>query len=279
MTVSEHFFNNYLPNMAIEFRRLYHVFPSTTLAVSLLFVLAACSSTPGINSSGPIETRDVLRLVSERNSAITAVEGYGTISIDSPEMSNSASISVKMLRPDSLQLDINGPFGVTVVRSLVTRNSFIFYDGFNNTVAEGPTTSDNLRKVLRVGLEFEDILDIVSGAIRLPDESLGLPEGFRDNDNYMLTWKGDTGSREYTVDLRYRAVRRYIRRDKTGDIMEEVNYKDFRKRGQHHLPQVMSISRPASEESLSLVFQNQTVNDFPVQFSFSAPRSAKRVYF
>jgi hypothetical protein len=265
--------------MTIDFRRAQSPFAQILTTLFAAAVFAACSSAPAIDTSGPIDPREVMRLVAERNNAITAVEGYGTISVDTPEMSNSGSITVKMLKPDSLQLDINGPFGMTIARSMLTSKDFIFYDGFNNTVSEGPTTADNLRRFLRVGLEFSDILDIISGAIRLPSEAMGQPDGYLDNGNYILTWKDDEGSREYTVDLKYLAVRRYIRRDSIGDVTEEVNYKDFRKRGDHQLPQVVSIARPAKEESLSLVFQSQTVNDFPVVFSFSAPKSARRIYF
>jgi outer membrane biogenesis lipoprotein LolB len=246
---------------------------------ALALFLVACSSTPAIDMSGPIDANDVLRLVAERNAAIRALEGYGSISIDSPELSNSGSISMKMLKPDSLQIDISGPFGVTVARSLITSRSFMFYDGFNNTVVEGPTTSDNLRRVLRVGLEFGDILSILSGAIALPERTGEGMDSYRDNDRYVFIIRDDAGSREYSVNLNYLAVQRFIRRDLAGDITEEVNYRDYRRKSGHTLPHVISISRPMYEESLSLVFQNQTVNDYPVTFTFSAPRSAKRVFF
>ncbi len=248
------------------------------LSFFALVLLAGCSGTPGIDMSGPIDAREVMRLVTERNAAIIAIEGYGSISIDSPEMSNSASISMKMLKPDSLQLDITGPFGVTVARSLVSSKGFIFYNGLENTVAEGPTTAANLRRFLRVTLEFSDILDILSGAIDLPATEV-VSDSRRENDLYILTWSDKDGSREYSVDLNYLAIRRYIRRNLDGDIMEEVNYKDYRKRGDVYLAQIVSISRPPQEESLSLVFQNQIVNDYPVVFTFSSPKSARRVYY
>jgi hypothetical protein len=39
------------------------------------------------------------------------------------------------------------------------------------------------------------------------------------------------------------------------------------------------ISRPELEESFSLVYDSQTINDIPVEFSFSYPPSARKISF
>lgn len=251
---------------------------SLILAISLLF--AGCASTPAIDTSKPIEYSRVMELVEQRNSALLSLEGYGKISIDSPEISNSGSVALTVLKPDSLQLEISGPFGVTLARVMVTCNDFVFYNGWENTVAEGETTIHNLRKFLRLALSFSDILDIMTGTL-----GFGLvprndaPATALDGSAYTLRWKIDGETQEYVVDLDYLAVQRYTRRDADGRILEEIIFRDFRKKSDLYLPQVVSINRPSTDESFSLVYSSQTINDLPVEFTFSYPKSARKISF
>lgn len=248
-------------------------------ASAILLLVTACSSTSGIDTSKPIDPAEVMRLVEKRNREIVALEGYGRISIDSPEFSGSGSINVKLLKPDSLQLDITAAFGVTIARGLLTSTTFQFYDGSNNTVVEGQSTAHNLRRLLRVGLEFGDILDVLSGTIRLPEHTASpAPEGVLQGDMYILTWSDEHGSMEYSIDPRYTAVRRLIRRDSFGDITEEVNFRDYRRKGSVFLPQIVSITKPSYDESLTVVYNNQAINELPMKFSFSFPKSARRIH-
>lgn len=258
-------------------RRQTPIHQSIILLLLGLAMLTACSSVPELDRSKPLDPTDIARRLEERANATQAVEAYGSISIDSPSFSGSSAMALKLLKPDSLQIEINGPFGMTLARGLVTSSLFLFYNGQDNTVAEGATNAENLRRILRVGLEFRDILDILSASMRLPGE--GVPDAYTQDDLYVLTWNNATQSSEYTVDLKYLAVRKFLRRNADGDIMEEVVYRDFRRKGDRYFPHAVSIARPDSEESISLQYQTLAINDLPISFNFTYPKSARRVYF
>ena len=250
------------------------------LAIFILSLLAGCAATPAIDTSKPVDPAEVMRLVTERNARLRSLEGYGKLSIDTPEFANSGAIAVTILKPDSLQLDVSGPFGMTAVRALVTREGFEFYNGLDNTVASGATNARNLRRVLRLSLRFKDIVNILTGtmdfALAPPDAA---PATKLDGSSDTMRWDIDDGSVEYTVDLDYLAVQRFVRRGDGGVIREEVVFRDFRRKSDLYLPQVLSISRPEASESFSLVYDSQSINDLPVEFTFSYPASARRISF
>ncbi|MDT8322539.1 MAG: DUF4292 domain-containing protein [Bacteroidota bacterium] len=254
----------------------FRLFPS----LILLSLLVGCAGTPAIDTSKPVDHREVMRLVGERNRSLQSLEGYGKLSIDTPEFANSGAIALTILKPDSLQLEITGPFGMTVARAMVTQRDFHFYNGVENTLVQGETTVHNLRRVLRLSLRFADFLDILTGTVGFalaPADAV--PETVLDGSSYTMRWPVEGGSIAYVVDLDYLAVQRFTRRDDAGDILEDVTFRDFRRKAGIHLPQIVMISRPDREESFSLVYDSQSINDLPVEFTFSYPPSARKISF
>jgi hypothetical protein len=247
------------------------------LAASLL-LLSACASTPAIDTSRPIDPREVMQRVEQRGSEILALRGSGKLSVESPEFSGGGSIQVRLLKPDSLQLEITGPFGVTVARGLVTDRDFQFYDGMNHTVAEGATNPQNLRRVLRFPITFDDILSVLTGSLGFgaaPQDAE--PQGRLEGGDYILTWESEGETLEYTIDTATLAVRRFTRRGTDGLIREEILFRDFRKHSGIEVPHIVSFSRPTDQESLSIIYDRLTVNDLPMVFNFSYPKSARRI--
>ncbi|MFA6235044.1 MAG: DUF4292 domain-containing protein, partial [Bacteroidota bacterium] len=220
-----------------------------------LAVITGCSGTPEIDTTKPIDPHEIMQRVEKRNREVLALRGNGKISVESPEFSGGGSIQVLILKPDSLQLEISGPFGVTIARGLVTDQSFEFYDGTNNTVTEGATTADNLRRVLRFPIAFSDILEILTGTLgfgAVPGDAA--PTGALKENTYILTWQSEGQSLEYTVDLSTFAVQRFARRNDAGEMLEEILFRDFRGKAGIEMPQIVSITRPMDEEGLSIVY-------------------------
>lgn len=221
-----------------------------------------------------------MRRVEERGREIIALDGSGKISVETPDFSGGGSIQVRLLKPDSLQLEINGPFGVTVARGLVTDRDFQFYDGMNNTVVEGETNARNLRRVLRFPISFADILAVLTGSMGFgaaPQDAE--PVGRLDGSSYLLEWRSEGETLEYAVDIRTLAMLRFTRRNAEGEILEEFRFRDFRSRGSVDVPHILALSRPMDNEALTIVYDRVAINDLPVVFDFSYPRSARRIVY
>ncbi len=255
-------------------------FRTIALFAAVFAALAGCAAPPAIDTSKPVDPREVMRLVEQRNRQVLALRGSGKISVESPEFSGGGTIQVGILKPDSLQLEINGPFGVTVARGLVTEQHFQFYNGYDNTITEGATTPQNLRRVLRFPIAFAEVQDILTGTLGFASAPVdAAPAGVMKDDGYVLTWETEGQSLEYTVDLATLAVRRFVRRGDEGEILEEILFRDFRRKGDLELPQLVSVTRPVDEENLTIAYERMTVNDLPMEFTFSYPKSARRITY
>jgi hypothetical protein len=241
-------------------------------------LLAGCAGAPSLDLRQPTDPVRVMDLVAGRNAAILTLEAQGSISIDSPELSNSGMLSLRASRPDSLWLEISGPFGVTAARGLVTRDGFAFYNGLDNTVITGSSSERNLRRVLRLSVSFGDMLDIAVGAMgfrRRPADAV-LRGEVRDG-SYVLVFAGKDSTATYTIDPAALAVSRFTLTDADGAVLEEVTFRDFRRTSGVSAPHIISVSRPHDEESLTLLYDRLSLNDYPLDLTLSVPRSARRV--
>lgn len=255
--------------------------PATLLVPLLCSVLLfACSGSGGLDRSRPLDAATVMAAVEARNAKVRVLENEGTISVDTPELSNSGSILLRILKPDSMLLNITGPFGVSVAKGLITSKEFTFYNSLENTVATGATSARNLKNIIRIPIEFRDILNIASGTMgfeRRPNAVV--PSAVQSDNLYLLTYTGDEETVSYEIDLDHSAVKRYLRKRNSGEILEDVSFKDFRKKADLYLPTVINIERPSFNESVALTYDRMSLNDPPLDFSIRIPKSATKIKF
>ncbi len=250
-----------------------HVLALLLLPAAMLYV--GCTGASRLSDDATFD--DVRRRVEARNANVRALSGEGRISIDTPEIGNSGSVGVRLSKPDSLLIDITGPFGVGLARGLVTSSAFTFYNQWENTVLEGATSVENMRRVLRFPIAFADVLDVLSGTVGFRGAAEASPVVSVDGGTWTAVYPTSQGTIEYVVEIGYEAVTRVTRRNAQGEMLEMIQFKDFRRKGGLYMPSVVSIVRPLSEESLTLVYERTTLNDLPLDFTFKVPRSATKI--
>jgi len=105
----------------------------------LIFIIA-CSALRENTELDKIPVKEIKQKVNEHFNKIESLEAYGTIAFDSPEMSNSGYIEIRVKKPDSVLVKIEGPFGIDIANALITRTDFIYYNVQDNKVIMGPTS-------------------------------------------------------------------------------------------------------------------------------------------
>ncbi len=108
--------------------------------------------------------------VNKNSMKLQSLDANGEISIDSPEMSNTGSITVSINKPDSVFTKLEGPFGIDVANLLITRNNFIYYNVMDNKVIRGPSTQQYLSIIMKIKIDFDDIINAFSGKFIFSDE-------------------------------------------------------------------------------------------------------------
>ena len=115
------------------------------------FIFYSCTASEGEKESD-ISFEEIRARVNESSARLLSLDADGEISIDSPELSNTGSITVSINKPDSIFTKLEGPFGIDVADLLITRENFIYYNVMDNKVIKGMTTPSNLRYIMKVNV-------------------------------------------------------------------------------------------------------------------------------
>ncbi len=165
-----------------------------------LILLAACTGSK--QELDKIPVKEIKQKVNERFSKINSLEASGTIAFDSPDMSNSGYIEIRLRKPDSVFVKIEGPFGIDIANALITRTDFIYYNVQENKVILGPTTDINIGAILRIKVTFDELINSFSGSFYFENEDLDSINAASENNFYVLQVNKEYGEEK----IFYRAV-------------------------------------------------------------------------
>jgi outer membrane lipoprotein-sorting protein len=208
---------------------------------------------------------------------IRSFEGYGTISVKSPKINNSANFRVIVQKPDSIYLSIMGPFGIELAQVLVTKENFIFYDALQNTAYEGIPDDQALQDIFHIDLSFNDIVDAFVGAVNLTQNLYKSPDDYKvDYDQYVLTYDDSSmGTKtQYRVDIRELGITKYNVWDKNGDLALEGNYSKFNLIQGVPIPYKIDVERTQENQLINIMYKNMEANKDDIYIDFTIPNDA-----
>ena len=162
------------------------------LMMPLCIFLFGCSAST--RDVADIKKGELKKRVNENSQKINSLEAAGNISFDSPDNSGTGWIEVKIKRPDTVFVKIEGPFGISVAAGLITRNDFIYYNVQENKVITGPSTPLNIGAILRIKVSFDDLLDGLTGGIILDSDSTD-NDNANSSENFYLVTKNKNENR------------------------------------------------------------------------------------
>lgn len=246
------------------------------LAVLAVVVAAGCSAGSGYadRSVSPAFLEDA---VLSNEGRIHALLGSGTISIETPEIAQNVSFELTLRKPDSVMVRIEGPFGIDLGLALLTRREFFFYNSMNNQVLSGPTNASNLARVLRIQMEFDDLLNLFSGGTFLAADRGRFPEFDVIDDEYVLSYRHERGSRRYMIDPRSFQIVRIQHLDQQGTIIAEQTFGKFLTSGGTIAPQLVRALMRRERRRLSIAYSDLAINPPRLEFHFDIPTDAEQV--
>ncbi len=225
-------------------------------------LLAGCASVPTSLRIAPgTSGGEIVRLVDSQPRTIETLEARGTVAVESPRFSNTASFELGLRRPDSLRMVVNGPFGIHVASILVTPGRFLLYNSMSNEVTEGDGNLSELPGLV-AGLELEpSVFFDAFCASRAFDPRDRTPDSvYVDDGLYVLLFRHSASWTRYTVDP---AIARITKIERSGpgedpDVVERYEY-GVDDRGMT-IPKLVQVSHTSQQSSLSLSFRRVTVN-------------------
>lgn len=206
------------------------------------------------------------------------MEGTGSISIQTPNMAQSGSFELLLQKPDSLLIRLEGPFGIDVGTALMSRQEFQFYDVLRNRLIIGATTPENLERVFRMAVTFDELLALVAGGTFLGTDNPGQADLQRADDAYLLTFGGRPVTRQYYVDPATLLITNILFLRSDGTVAAEQRFGDFRSVDGVVVPFEVKVIQRSERRMVSVRYSEVMINKPSSELRFSVPASTRKVY-
>ena len=246
--------------------------------LTVIILAAGCAGPASVRYADRTFTAEhVQESVRQNQAKVFAVQGSGNISVESPEIAQSGSFTINLRKPDSLLVKLEGPFGIEVGAALVTRKEFLFYNGLQNRLITGSTNAKNLNRILRMHVEFDDLLNLFTGGLFFSEDERA-PDAFTiEEEQFVLTFDHDQGIRRYWVDPQSMLIARIQHFDRRGRMIFEQRFSNFRSFGETTLPQRMRLTQHLERRAVSIAFSDVAVNSSTTDCTLHVPSNAQRV--
>lgn len=257
----------------------------------VIFIIGIISITvfiPGCTSSTTSETVEILpadRLVKKlevNRRKIKSFEGKGTLILNTPEIKNSVSFQVTLVKPDSLFLTLYGPFGIELAQIFINKSVYVFYEALNNTAYEGNVNDNVLKTIFRVDLSLSDLTDAFVGSVNMSERLYKEPDKYKvDYNKYILTYIDSLSksSTVYTIDVRDLGISDYVIKDKSEKLVMEGKYSGFGIIESVAVPYKIELSNSSKRQNLTIEYNSIEVNKKNIYIDFKIPEDADRIKF
>ncbi|MGE5458609.1 MAG: DUF4292 domain-containing protein [Methanococcaceae archaeon] len=205
-------------------------------------------------------------------------EGVGTLDINTSELNTNASFKISLQKPDSIYMEIYGPFGIDLAQTLVTDNNFSFYDAIHNILYKGRTNSDILKKIFKVNMTFADLMDAFVGAVNLTPRLSQEPKTYDINyDKYILTYVDSLSENKsrYTIDVKDLIISDFKLLTPNNDVVLESNYSKFKLINGNFVPYAIKVNQKAADQSINIEYRKIEINKKAVKIKLDIPEDAE----
>ncbi|MBI5021428.1 MAG: DUF4292 domain-containing protein [Ignavibacteriales bacterium] len=237
--------------------------------------LYGCSSSKRVLDEKALTSVELFELLNRRSDSIKSFYAEGTISFESPDISNSGSFRLYIQGTDSLRIDLRGPLGIRVATFLLTEKKGIYYDWFENRAV---FDSDYSRSsIIPIPLELHQLISILTWGIPKIDMSDPLDYFSTSPEEYLLKYISIDGDKNISIDrLNYTGrYYRYSKKDSTTQLL--VQSSESVDASELSFPETIRISDRNETNNITVVYDEIQLNE-PVTCAFTIPKSAKIIY-
>lgn len=244
-----------------------------------LLIIAACTGSAGDTPLERIPVKDIKQQLNRNSGLIETLEASGNISFDSPEQSGSGWIELKIKKPDTVFVKIEGPFGISIANALITRKDFIYYNAQENKAITGPSTDINIGAILRIKVSFDELISGFTGSFSFQDQPEDSTSADSEKNLYVIRESGLEGNRAFYVDPSSYTIQRYKSIDANNSTLVEVNYSKYNEESASgkniYLPSVIKIKNPGKKQTVYVDYVDKVINKRNLTFKMKIPKSAK----
>jgi outer membrane lipoprotein-sorting protein len=257
--------------MTSRLRRL-HAFTTALLAAAALAVLVGggCTQRHTRPTDAPTEPGPILARLAERAAAVRSLSGMLSLEVWRGDERVRLRQLLLVVRPDKVRVDTLSPFDQPLAMMASDGQTLTIYSLENKRYEQGPATTVNLSRLLRLPLSGDELTAVLAGGVPIP---AGITP--------TLSWDAETGThvlefvdgrRRQRVSLEPVAWRLVELRAWDGDAPRYVaRFGDFDGEGLTAVPRRMRFEVPAESLRVDARFEDFTLNVAPPADAFTIP--------
>lgn len=239
---------------------------------------AGCASTRTVAvGTASVSFEDAVERSDRVQDRLESLSADGSLWIETPAFSQSGDFQLALRKPDSVQITVEGPFGIRVAQALITRERFQAYSTLENKLYVAKTSPENLQKALRLDLEFDDILALFTGGRVLEADRRAPDAAGTDGGDAFFLFRDGNRSRRYVVDPATLSIRKIQVLDRQGIMTFEQTFSDPTSFGELTIPKTARATLPQRRQIITLRYDGLRPNPADLRFFFSPPGNARRV--
>lgn len=250
----------------------------TFTAVLLPLLISGCIPSKPTEEVEILPSERLIKRLEANRRKVKNFEGFGTISINSPDLNANATIKVVLQKPDSLFFEMYGPFGIDLAQAVITNESFIFYDIMNNKVYRGNNNTDALKSIFNLDITFNDLIEAMTGAVNLTPKLSSEPTEYTVvYDKYILTYGDslDDVKTRYFVDIRDLVITEYQLLEEDDDVFLDGVFSKFNVKEGIPIPFQTNVKYHKKKQSIKLEYRRAEINKDNVNLTMDIPAEAE----
>ena len=236
----------------------------------------SCTASRETGLPNPLPTDEIVRRVRERTISIRSMEADGTLTIESPENSGSASFELQVKFPDSLWMRFTGPFGISLGTLMLSRGKIVFYDARQNRRLVGTPNAENLERLFNVALSFDEILAAVVGDIGMIDAADTVRRVSISENQYVLETPTSFGRKELWVDAQTFVTTKSAAFGQDGRPLVTGSASWLETINGTNIPHLIRIILPKRRESATIAYRKVSINA-KAEKTFTLPHDAAEI--
>jgi len=248
---------------------------------SLFLIFCSCTGSQSEKDLDPVSVKELKTRINKNSGIIETLEASGNIAFDSPDNSGQGWLELKIKKPDTVYVKIEGPFGISIANALITRNDFTYYNAQENKVITGPSSDINIGAVLRIKVSFDELINSFTGSFSFIDADNDSSFAECENNNYLIRNKRADGTEKYYIEPSLYRISKYKLVNSRDMLLVEVDYSGYQEESvsaaKVFFPYNVKIKNPDKSQTLYVEYINKEINKPNMTFKMKVPKSAKVV--
>ena len=252
--------------------------PAWLIPIGFLLLASCAPERKGISlDPAAVDPGTLVRMVHERSGLVRTLQGFGTVTFESPEFGGTAAFELSLRKPDSLLVLLEGPFGIDLGTLFLSRENFLAYNSQENLVVTGVPQGSTIRSIIPFDLTFDEVVNAFSGSFEIRFQESDVEAYTVDDDRFLLVLSCGTHRCSYWIDNSLLQVTRYEVHDDSGDIILQASLSSFTGDDGGSVPKRIILWFPAEDRQISVHYSALTINPEAPSFVYSVPTDARVV--